>query len=153
MTPAVRTAVPGDLGFLADLQARNRHALGFLPWTALRQYLDKSRALLVDENGSPAGYLLTLPSGKIVQAAVSFDARRRYLATALLARYLSQLVAARVPCVSCWCAEDLEANAFWSESGFVHAATRDLRHAGRLRRTHRYWHADVKLIGSPLLRP
>lgn len=145
----VRTAVVADLAFLDDLQNRNRHALGFLPWSALASYLAKARVLIAEENNDPAGYFLTLPSGKIVQAAVDFDARRRHLATALLTRCLAGLAHLHLPYAGCWCADDLDANAFWQESGFLHDATRELRHAGRLRRNHRHWTKMISRQGYP----
>lgn len=148
----VRTALSPDLAYLDYLQAANRHALGFLSWTALASYLNRRRVLIVLENDEPAGYFLTLSSGKIVQACVDFDARRHYLATALLTAYLSQLGATCTPYASCWCADGLDANAFWSAAGFVNDATRELRQAGRLRRMHRLWSLAVNPVGYAALR-
>lgn len=149
----VRPGRADDLRYLDHLQGRNRNALGFLPWSALRDYLNRGRVLLVTQGHHPAGHFLTLPSGKIVQACVEYDLRRRYLATALLNGYLATLNPELTPSVGCWCADDLDANSFWQAAGFTHDATRELRQAARLRRTHRHWTKDVSRVGSPNLQP
>lgn len=146
----ISIAKPADLPYVDALQRRFRHALGFLTFQALEGYLERGQVLLAFENAQPAGYLLwqrpTYPFGdetvrvcRIIQAAIDYDAQRRLHGTRLVHRLYQQVARATPTYLSCWCAEDLDANAFWAAVGFHHDATRDLRLAHRLLRTHNHW--------------
>ena len=87
------------------------------------------------ENDEPAAYLLGKGSylrdphfGIMYQAAVSYDARRRLIGTALVQHFIDQLsgpgVAGGVRLIGLWCAQDIDANEFWNACGFEAIAAR-----------------------------
>lgn len=147
--PARRT----DLTYIVDLANRHRHELGFLPRAAFTEYVDRHRALLALENQCPAGYVLWRPPNpyrppadppttRIIHACIQFDARRHQLATDIIAHIERQTPSASPGYITCWCAEDLDANAFWSAIGFRLIGQRERRIAGRTTRRHNLWIRD-----------
>jgi hypothetical protein len=172
----IRTAVPGcqggiqraglpggggDLKFLDHLQKKYSNQLGFLPRQALEWNIERGNVSLALENDEPAAYLLGRPGymhdphfGIIYQAAVSYDAQRRLLGTALVQHFVDRLSAAGVPglqsvpgagvpgaggvkLIGLWCAQDIEANEFWNSCGFEAIAA---RHGSRRKgRVHIFW--------------
>ncbi|HEY1187988.1 MAG TPA: GNAT family N-acetyltransferase [Gemmata sp.] len=122
---AVRPAGRADLPFIDHLQRRYREQLGFLPRAALDEAVCAGRVWLALENGCPAGYLYARDRyhgraevGVIYQAALSYDARRRHVGTALVEGWVAAH-AAGVRQVVLWCARDIEANLFWESLGFA----------------------------------
>lgn len=120
----VRQAQECDLPYIDKLQRQFRKALAFLPLTALAEYVRAKVVSIGLLNNEPAGYLLGTSLTRkdphfaaIYQAAVDYDARFRMLGTALVEQFVSQLPGATRG-VQLWCAQDLEANLFWSSTGF-----------------------------------
>lgn len=137
--PAPRDAV-GFVKFLDHLQSENSHALGFLPFEALRQAIELGRVFLCYENDDPAGYLIHGPAkkhSKIYQVCVAEDARRIEHGTALVEAFHRVCLAADAHDLTLHCAEDLPANRFWQELGFEPAGQRCKRADGR-RMQNRY---------------
>lgn len=129
--PCVRLATPADLPFVQALQRRFSNQLGFLPNAALAWYLDNGRCSLVFDNGDPAGYVLGRPRLRpqpwvqpLTQTAVSFDAQRRTLGSALIDAAAADATANGRTILQAWCRTDIPANAFWLAAGFEPVALR-----------------------------
>lgn len=139
----IRQAQPGDVTFLDHLQKKFREQVGFLPKRALETNIASGRVSLALENDEPAAYLLGKGNylrdphfGIIYQAAVSYDARRRLMGTALVQHFIDHMEPT-VRLIGLWCAQDIEANEFWSACGFEAIAA---RHGSRSRgRVHIFW--------------
>lgn len=146
----IRTAVPGaqDLAFIDHLQKKYSHQLGFLPRQALEAKIERGQVSIAFENDEPAAYVLGNGNylrdphfGVIYQAAVSYDARRRLMGTALVQHFIDNMCP-NVRLVGLWCAQDIEANEFWSACGFEAIAA---RHGSRRRgRVHIFWVGRVQ---------
>jgi hypothetical protein len=143
----IRPAVPGnndrDLKFLDHLQKKFSHQIGFLPKQALEWNIEKGKVSIALENDEPAAYLLGKGNylrdphfGIIYQAAVSYDARRRLMGTALVQHFIDHMEP-NVRLIGLWCAQDIEANEFWNACGFEAIAA---RHGSRRKgRVHIFW--------------
>lgn len=124
--------------FVRDLQKRFSNQLGFLPGTAIDQYIAARRVLLICDNGEPAGYLLgpsrlaSIPSVvPLVQTAICFDAQRRTLGLQLVEAAAARAVTDGRSLLQAWCRADLTANSFWLAAGFVPIAQRRTTNARR----------------------
>jgi N-acetylglutamate synthase-like GNAT family acetyltransferase len=121
--PAVALATENELSYVLDLQKKNCQALGFLTRAALEEKIRLRRIWLARENDEPAGYLnhgsLAGPEVRIFQAAIQYDAQRRYLGLALLNDLAARAAAAGARGISLRCLSFLEANAFWQSAGFT----------------------------------
>lgn len=120
--------------FLDHLQAQNKHALGFLPFIALRQAIELGRVFLCYENDEPAGYVIHGPGKrhtKIYQVCVAEDARRIEHGTALIEAVKAVANHHRAHDLTLHCAEDLPANSFWNALGFEPAGRRCKRRDGK----------------------
>jgi len=125
------------------LQKKFRKQVGFLPRQALEEKVAKGQVSIAFENGEPAAYILGQGSyhrdpvfGIIFQAAVSYDARRRLLGTALVQHFMD-CMQPHVRLIGLWCAQDIEANEFWSACGFEPLAAR--RGSESRGRVHIFW--------------
>lgn len=107
--------------FLDYLQRKNTHALGFLPYAALEEAIQRGHVLRAFENEEPCGYLIRgilRQETRILQIVVEDDARRIDHATALVEGLTALCNANRGHSISLHCAEDLPANLFWEAIGF-----------------------------------
>lgn len=122
----IRTATPADLNFVLHLARQFSNNVGFIPRSAIDEYLDRQAITIAFENGQPAGYLLGNPRLKwqpalrpISQAAIAYDAQRRRHGYALIAKLETEARAAGQAGLQAICRTDLEANLFWQAAGFV----------------------------------
>ena len=139
----------GFVQFLDFLQGKEKHALGFLPFTALRQAIELGRVLLCFENDEPAGYAIhgvPKAESKIYQVVVCDDVRRIEHGTALVEAITARANAADSEILSLHCAEDLDANSFWKALGFTQTGKRCRRKDGK-RLQNRY---EITLPGRAL---
>ena len=132
---------PDELVKYADsLAKRNVDALSFLPRPRLLEYAVRGQLIVETENGEPCGFLVFgngWPYLKVYQVAVEYDARRREHGLALVGRLIQKARERGCHAVSLWCANDLDANAFWESAGFSFAGQRT---GGRARgRMHNRW--------------
>ena len=118
----VRLATSADLSYVVALQKRNGEAIGFIPRAALAEKIQRQQVLLVRENGDPAGFLhhgsIAVPEVRIFQAAIQYDVRRRHHGLALVNTMLGRATEAGAKAVSLRCLDFLDANDFWTASGF-----------------------------------
>lgn len=122
----LRQAQPHDVIFVDHLQRQFGEAVGFMPKVALHQYLNKQCILLAWENGQPAGYMISrtatpwTPSmSAIYQLCICLDAHRRHIGTALLASLEDTARKIANVGIQANCAIGVQANEFWSASGFI----------------------------------
>jgi hypothetical protein len=124
----IRPATIADLDWCVHLHRQFAYALGFIPKAGMEKALGANHVTLAEENGEPAGYLLhrTLHGEphihSIVQAAVAMDAQRRHHGLAALVELERS---AGTDLLQCWCADDLESNAFWHAAGFLAVGLRN----------------------------
>jgi GNAT superfamily N-acetyltransferase len=133
-----------------DLAKKNSEAVSFLPRPKVEAYAADGRLLVAAENGEPCGFLIHGPLRgqlRIYQTCVEYDVRRRDHGLALVGELERRAVLAGCSAVRLWCADDLEAQAFWRAAGFVPAG----RRAGGQRRgrVHTLWARH--LVTPPLL--
>ena len=123
---AIRLATLQDLKWIDHLQKKFADALGFLPKAAFENLLPAGHIRLANENGDPAGYILSRPRlawcpqmRSITQAAVAMDAQRRHHGLALLASIEQEARAQGLLAIQACCAVGLQSNEFWAAAGFV----------------------------------
>lgn len=139
----IRSALPEDVKFLDHLQKKFADQVGFLPMRALEANIERANVSIALENDEPAAYLLGKGNylrdghfGIIYQAAVSYDARRRLVGTALVQHFIDHMEP-MTRLIGLWCAQDIEANEFWNACGFEAIAA---RHGSRRKgRVHIFW--------------
>lgn len=123
-TVNVRKAVAGDLAYIDMLQARFSHEVGYLPTVALEKRIQTGSTWIAFQNGQPAAYVSGVTPymrrsdlAIIYQAAVEYDAQRRLISTALVEAWCGA-VCPNANQICLWCAQDINANLFWSSLGF-----------------------------------
>jgi hypothetical protein len=128
-----------EIRFAVDLAKKNSEALSFIPTPRIEEYQQHGQLLIATENDDPCGFLIFgagWPTLKIYQTCVQYDARRRAAGLEMVER-LKRIARAEGRDISLWCAQDLEANAFWEAAGFSLVATRV--GGARRGRTHNGW--------------
>ena len=124
---AIRTAIPADFPFVSALQADNSNQLGFLPHTAIAEYIQAGHILIATINGTRVGYLagrhelrwqpLLRP---ITQIAVIPGAQRLGIATALIAHHTHKAIVNKQLGLQAICRATLPANHLFAACGFIH---------------------------------
>lgn len=125
------TATPTLQRFIAHLQAQNTHALGFLPTSAIADYVRRHQATVAYDNGAPCGYALwrtrratsppplgTTTERTIIQLCIADDARRIRHATQVIEALADQAHAQGIPWLTLWCGSRLPAIRLWTAIGF-----------------------------------
>jgi len=119
---SVRVAVASDLSFLVDLQKRWSNNLGFLTRPALAQYIQDAQALLVVENGQPAGYLTWTCTRigllRIPQVALDPAVLRSTIGTKIVNHLKRAAIRGDCSIIRLRSRSDLPANLFWPTLGF-----------------------------------
>ena len=149
---AVRLATVDDLPFIDALQKKQSKQVGFLHAATLRGKLDLGHVLVSDVGGRFAGYLIGCDRyfkrddvGVVYQINVVAELRRSFVAAELLAaQFERSAYGCRLYC--CWCAQDIAANRFWEEMGFVPLAFRTgsrTRGAKGTPRVHIFWQKRI----------
>ncbi len=128
---AAKVSAKALRNFVKQLQARNTHALGFLPTAALEKYISRNQLLIATENDEPCGYLVyrdktpdpaATPAQpierSIIQVCVVDDAQRLKHATQLVKQAANHGHQPNVDTISLWCGSKLPAVQFWHDIGF-----------------------------------
>lgn len=113
--------------FVVALRRKNTDALGFIPRARLESYEASGQIITARENGDLCGFLVfgaTPPIFRIYQACVQYDARRRAHGFSMVGELIRRAHAAGADAVTLGCADDLAANEFWREAGFVFVGSR-----------------------------
>lgn len=115
------------LDYVVKLGRKDFEAIGFLPKPRLEAYHASGQIYVQHENDELCGFLVFgsgWPVLCIYQACIQYDARRREHGASLVARLEANATERGYAAVSLWCAEELEANAFWKGCGFSHIDTK-----------------------------
>jgi len=141
-----------SIAYAVDLARKSCEAIGFIPVPRLEQYHQRGQILYERENDALCGYLCFgtgWPALRIYQAVIQYDARRREHGFALVARVIAIAQKRGCHAISLWCAQDLDANAFWQAAGFRCIAKR----VGGVRRgrLHNQWMLAVETPQLALL--
>jgi hypothetical protein len=108
--------------YAVDLAKKNSEALSFIPAPTILADARAGRLLIALENDEPCGFLIHgngWPQMRIYQACIQYDARRLEHGKALVAALVAKSLAAGYTDIRLWCANDLDANAFWASAGFI----------------------------------
>lgn len=145
---------PAELAkFARHMQRSNTDSIGFLTNEALTVYADRGNILPAIENNQLVSFCLFFdgPAGKrprndpfdlrIFQMCTDFDARRLQHATRLLNQVIDFGQANGYDRIRLWCAQDLDANDFWSTCGFNKVGER--LGGNRRSRVHNLWHLPI----------
>ena len=135
--------------YIDDLARKNSEALSFIPYPKLEAYYDKGQVLIATENNDPCGFLIfgnNFPVIKIYQACIQYDARNQHHGINLVKRLIKKALQRNCVAISLYCADDLEANEFWKNAGFVFSGQK--LGGNRRGRKHNYW---VMMIGGLLM--
>ena len=121
MTKTISKLSTTDLDAVDELMKRNSGTVGFLPLTALVDYLEKGWVLgAVSENGSLIAYLLYAANRdrfRITQLCVAEDFRGQGMARQLLNALKDSATTQKVIRLSC--RNDFPAHSLWPKLGFV----------------------------------
>jgi len=127
----IRTARETDLPYIRHLYRQNTQALGFMPEDAIRKYIELRGVFVGTLNSQECSYLVMQPAGKdlagvasIHQACVQYDARRRAVGAALVAKAIATARSRHSGILQLWCRSRLESNGFWIDAGFTPVALR-----------------------------
>ena len=113
--------------YILALQRKEFEAIGFIPWPRTEEYLRRRQILMAEENDELCGFLMFgagWPTLKVYQACIQYDARRAEHGRALVARLIARAQQSGHHAISLWCANDLDANAFWRSCGFTFGGQR-----------------------------
>lgn len=128
------------LKYVSSLARNHCEEIGFIPLPTLEHYARQGQLWVETENDDLCGFLVfgngrrTL---KIYQACIQYDARRREHGLRLMQRLIIHAQVMGFDAISCWCADDLDANEFWRACGFRWTRQRE---GGRARgRKHNLW--------------
>lgn len=121
MKITITQLTPADLDAVDELMKRYSQTLGFLPWDALQDYLEKGYVLGAKTNeGCLVGYLLYGVYSdyfRITQLCVSEEYQRQGIAKQLVDGLKDTATTQKV--IKLNCRRDFPANAFWPKLGFV----------------------------------
>ncbi len=121
MNITITQLTPADLDAVDELMKRYSETLGFLPWDALQDYLEKGYVLGAKTNeGCLVGYLLygVYPNYfRITQLCVSEEYQRQGIAKQLVGNL--KVTATTQKAIKLNCRRDFPANDLWPKLGFV----------------------------------
>ena len=121
MKITITQLTPADLGAVDELMKRYSQTLGFLPWDALQDYLEKGYVLGAKTNGGClVGYLLygVYPNYfRITQLCVLEEYQRQGIAKQLVDNLKDTATTQKA--IKLNCRRDFPANDLWAKLGFV----------------------------------
>jgi len=128
------------LDYVVDLSRKNYEQIGFLPEPRLQDYLFRGQLWSEKENDEWCGFMVWgagFPVLRIYQICIQYDARRREHGFRLVRRLIDKADREGYEAISCYVAEDIDANAFWREAGFTMIGQRFTNN--RRGRKHNHW--------------
>lgn len=115
------------------LQDAVQSQVGYLPPSAIEQFIQTANIRIALENAEPCGFLTVRPRRQcaphvavILQTAIQFDARRESHARQIVEREIADMIHRGQSHIECWCRADLTANLFWMALGFRAIAHREV---------------------------
>ena len=126
--------------YVVALSRRHTNELGFLPRPRLEAYHERGQLWVEYDNNEPCGFVVWgngWPVLRIYQICIAYDARRQTHGLNLIRRIIQKADAGGYEAISCFVADDLDANLFWRDAGFTLCGTRQGGHARG--RWHNHW--------------
>lgn len=109
------------IDFCVHLQKQHTDALGFIPRSRFEYYRSRGQLLIAYEGGDACGYAAIggcRRLGRIYQCVVAEDSQRMKHGTELVRAAEEIMQLRRYDTVTCRCAVDLPATAFWHTIGY-----------------------------------
>lgn len=129
-----------DLTYVIDLSRKHYTEIGFLPAPRLEEYKAKGQLWMAQENDEFCGFMVWgkgWPILRVYQVCIQYDAQRREHGIALVRRLIQKADTEGYEAISCYVADDIQANDFWRAVGFQCVGQRDVKNTrGRL---HNHW--------------
>ena len=129
-----------DLAYVLALSRKHYEEIGFLPAPRLEQYKASGQLWMAHENNEACGFMVWgrgWPVLRVYQVCIQYDAQRRQHGVDLVRRLIQKADREGYDAISCYVADDIQANAFWKAAGFLHAGQRNnFNQRGRL---HNHW--------------
>ncbi len=129
-----------DLEYVLALSRRHYEEIGFLPAPRLAEYQRRGQLWMAQENSELCGFMVWgrgWPVLRVYQVCIQYDAQRREHGIALVRRLVQKADQEGYEAISCFVADDIDANAFWKAGGFLLVGQRD-GGVARARR-HNHW--------------
>ena len=129
-----------DLSYVLALSKKHYTEIGFLPTPRLEQYRERGQLWMAQENDELCGFMVWgrgWPVLRVYQVCIQYDAQRLAHGVGLVRRLIAKADQEGYEAISCYVADDIDANHFWRAAGFQHVGTRD---NGNVRgRLHNHW--------------
>jgi ribosomal protein S18 acetylase RimI-like enzyme len=129
-----------DLAYVIDLSKKHYEEIGFLPAPRLEQYRQSGQLWMAHENDELCGFMVWgrgWPVLRVYQVCIQYDAQRREHGIALVRRLIQKADQEGYEAISCFVADDIDANHFWQAAGFRLVGQRD--NGNRRGRLHNHW--------------
>src|SRR5436305_1761361 len=140
---SIRPATLSDIPFMDELQKLHQKQLGFMPRKQLEGKIAAGHVQVAEAAGEQLGYCISQDKyygrddvGIFYQVNVRPVQHRRLIGASLVKAAFDR-AAYGCRLMSCWCAQDIEANYFWESLGFVPLAFRAGNRAKS--RIHIFW--------------
>lgn len=112
----------GDLlDYVCALSKKHYEQIGFLPRPRLEKYAESGQLWAETENDEWCGFMVWgagWPVLRVYQVCIQYDARRREHGFRLVRRLIEKADLGGYEAISCYVADDIEANDFWRAAGF-----------------------------------
>ena len=142
------------LTYVESLSRKHFDQIGFIPRPRLEQYAERGQLWSAQENGEPCGFMVWgagWPVLRVYQVCIQYDSRRREHGFRLVRRLIEKADREGYEAISCYVADDIDANDFWRAAGFTH---RGQRPGGRRRgRRLNHWVMNMPRPIQRLLIP
>lgn len=129
-----------DLSYVIALSKKHYEEIGFLPAPRLEAYRQSGQLWMAHENDELCGFMVWgrgWPILRVYQVCIQYDAQRREHGIALVRRLIAKADQEGYEAISCYVADDIDANSFWRAAGFRLVGQRD---NGNVRgRLHNHW--------------
>jgi ribosomal protein S18 acetylase RimI-like enzyme len=132
--------VANDLDYVLALSRKHYEEIGFLPAPKLAEYRQRGQLWIAQENDERCGFMVWgrgWPILRVYQVCIQYDARRREHGFGLVRRLIAKADQEGYEAISCYVADDIEANDFWRACGFQCVGQRD--NSNRRGRLHNHW--------------
>jgi ribosomal protein S18 acetylase RimI-like enzyme len=129
-----------DIRYVIDLSKKHYEEIGFLPAPRLEAYQQAGQLWMANENDERCGFMVWgrgWPVLRVYQVCIQYDAQRREHGFSLVRRLIAKADNEGYEAISCYVADDIDANSFWRACGFSCVGQRD--NGNRRKRLHNHW--------------
>lgn len=120
--------------FIRSSAKSETNTIGFLPWCAVERYIERGTVAAAITNDDVVAWVVWgshAAAHRVYQIFTRRDARRFDFGRDLMVYIDTKIHDTKE--ITCWCADDLESNFFWSALGFKESGHRE---GGRWRNRH-----------------